>query len=59
MCHEIAKFQLGGPSVEHLRSSSEAGKIWICMDSIPAISATIFGEQDFPITGIVLLLPNS
>jgi len=47
MCHEIDESQLGGPSMEHLRSSSEAAEIWICMDSIPAMSASIFGEQDF------------
>lgn len=47
MCHEIAESQLGGPSMKHLRSSSEAGEIWICMDSIPAMSASIFGEQGF------------
>lgn len=47
MCHKIAKSQLGGPSMEHLHSSSETGKIWICMASIPVLSASIFGLQDF------------
>lgn len=47
MCHEIAESQLGGPSMERLRNSSEAGEIWIFTDAIPAMSASIFWEQDF------------
>lgn len=47
MCHEVAESQLGGPSMEHLRSSSEAGETWIRTDSIPAVSASRSGEPDF------------
>jgi len=48
MCHEIADSQLGGPSMKDLRSSSEADEIWICMDSIPAMSAFIFWSMRLP-----------
>ncbi|RMC06137.1 hypothetical protein DUI87_15567 [Hirundo rustica rustica] len=47
MCHEGAESQLGGPSVEHSRSSSEAGETRIHTGSTPAMSASRPGEPDF------------